>query len=62
MTTISCLRDLDDAVLQATYERAWKKLSPLLDPDERVRVWQEIWTVSSELQPRQYSPAVEPPR
>jgi hypothetical protein len=54
VTTIPCLSDLDDAVLQATYERAKNKLSPSLDPDERVRVWREVWALSSELQRRQY--------
>jgi hypothetical protein len=56
MTTTSCVSNLSDRDLQAAYESAKDKLSPSLDSDERVRVWQEMWALSSELQRRQYPP------
>lgn len=59
MTTNSCVSDLSDRDLHAAYERSTAKLSPSLDPDERVKLWQEIWVLNSELQ-RRYSAAIEP--
>lgn len=59
MTTNSCVCNLSDNDLHAAHERARAKLSPSLDSDERVRLWQEIWILSSELQ-RRYSAAAEP--
>jgi hypothetical protein len=59
MTTNSCMSDLSDGDLHAAYERASAKLRPSLDPDERVRVWQEIWALSGELG-RRYAPATDP--
>ena len=52
MTTNSCVSNLSDRDLHTAYEGAWAKLSPSLDPDERVRVWQEIWALSGELERR----------
>jgi hypothetical protein len=49
MTTESCASNLNDCDLQAAYQTARAKLSPTLDPDERVKIWQEIWALSGEL-------------
>jgi hypothetical protein len=57
MTTTSCISNLTDNDLLAAYESANNKLSPSLDPDERVRLWQEIWALSGELQRRRYPAA-----
>ena len=57
MTTTSCISKLSDSDLLAAYESANNKLSPSLDPDARVRVWQEIWALSGELQRRRYPSA-----
>jgi hypothetical protein len=59
MTTNVCVSKLSDIDLLAAYERSTAKLSPSLDPDERVKLWQEIWKMSSELE-RRYSAASEP--
>jgi hypothetical protein len=59
MTTNACVSKLSDNDLLAAYESSTAKLSPSLDPDERVRLWQEIWSLSSELQ-RRYSAPGEP--
>jgi hypothetical protein len=59
MNTNACVSSLSDSDLHAAYERSAAKLSPSLDPDERVKLWQEIWVLNSELQ-RRYSAAVEP--
>ena len=59
MTTNFCMSKLSDSDLLAAYERSTAKLSPSLDPDERVKLWQQIWIMSSELE-RRYSAAAEP--
>ena len=59
MISNACVSSLSDRELHAAYESARAKLSPSMDPDERVRVWQEIWALSGERERRQ-PPIAEP--